>query len=60
MYSLAMIQTFSSSKIIKNIDKIKGEDDQSGIEVLEMKDPKTNKAYPSIPPGHKFQPMNVT
>ena len=45
MYSLAMIQTFSSSKIIKNIDKIKGEDDQSGIEVLEMKDPKINKAY---------------
>ena len=44
MYSLAMIQTFSSSKIIKNIDKIK-EDEQSEIEVLEMKDPKINKAY---------------
>ena len=33
--------------------------EQSGIEVLEMKDPKTNKAYPSIPPGHKFQPMKL-
>ena len=50
MYGLAVIQTISSSKIIKNNDKIKG-DEQSGIEVLEMKDPKINKAYPSIPPG---------
>ena len=58
MYGLAVIQTISSSTIIKNIDKIRG-DEQSGIEVLEMKDPKINKAYPLIPPGHKFQPMNV-
>ena len=44
MYGLAMIQTFPSSKIIKNIDKIK-EDEQSEIEALAMKDPKINKAY---------------